>query len=136
VLGVFLVFHREFDSVLDGIIYAGVAALGFAATENTYYIFTYGFQESGWSGLLSLTFIRTILVGWQHPFYTAFIGIGLATARINRNWLIKIIAPLLGWALAMFTHAFHNTVASFTSGFAGLAIGAFLTGPVGCLCSL
>ena len=37
VLAVFLVFRREFDSVLDGIIYAGVAALGFAATENTYY---------------------------------------------------------------------------------------------------
>jgi len=32
VLGVFLVFHSEFDSVMDGIIYAGVAALGFAAT--------------------------------------------------------------------------------------------------------
>jgi RsiW-degrading membrane proteinase PrsW (M82 family) len=125
VLGVFLVFRREFDSVLDGIIYAGVAALGFSATENAYYIYTYGFQESGWSGLLSLTFIRTILVGWQHPFYTAFIGIGLATARINRNWLVKIIAPLLGWALAMFTHAFHNTLASILGGIEGLAIGAF-----------
>ena len=100
VLGVFLVFHSEFDSVLDGIIYAGVAALGFAATENTYYIYTYGFQEGGWSGLLSLAFIRVILVGWQHPFYTAFIGIGLAMARLNRNWLVKIIAPLLGLALA------------------------------------
>ena len=123
VLGVFLVFRREFDSVLDGIIYAGVAALGFAATENTYYIFTYGFQDGGWSGLLSLTFIRVILVGWQHPFYTAFIGIGLATARMNRNWLIKIIAPIIGWAVAMFTHGFHNTVASLLSGFEGLVIG-------------
>ena len=125
VLGVFLVFRREFDSVLDGIIYAGVAALGFAATENVYYIYTYGFQESGWSGLLLLTFVRIVLVGWQHPFYTAFIGIGLATARMNRNWLVKIIAPLLGWAVAMFTHAFHNTLASILGGFEGLAIGAF-----------
>ena len=123
VLGVFLVFRGEFNSVLDGIIYAGVAALGFAATENTYYIYSYGFQESGWSGLLSLTFIRVLLVGWQHPFYTAFTGIGLATARLNRNWLVKIIAPLLGLSLAMFTHAFHNTMASFLSGTAGLAIG-------------
>ena len=123
VLGVFLVFRQEFDSVLDGIIYAGVAALGFAATENTYYIYTYGFQEGGWSGLLSLTFIRVILVGWQHPFYTAFIGIGLAMARMNRNWLAKIIAPLMGWALAMFTHAFHNTIASILNGFEGLVIG-------------
>jgi RsiW-degrading membrane proteinase PrsW (M82 family) len=125
VLGVFLIYRREFDSVLDGIIYAGVAALGFAATENTYYIYNYGFLESGWSGLFSLTFVRVILVGWQHPFYTSFIGIGLALARLNRSWLIKVAAPLLGWSLAMFTHGFHNTLASLLSGTAGLVIGAF-----------
>jgi RsiW-degrading membrane proteinase PrsW (M82 family) len=124
VLGVFLVFRREFDSVLDGIIYAGVAALGFAATENTYYIFTYGFQENGWSGIFGMTFIRIFLVGWQHPFYTAFFGIGLAVARLNRNWFVKIIAPLLGLGAAMFTHAFHNTMAVFLSGWEGLLVGA------------
>jgi RsiW-degrading membrane proteinase PrsW (M82 family) len=124
VVAVFIVFHNEFDSILDGIIYAGVAALGFAATENAYYIYTYGFLENGWSGLLSLTFIRIILVGWQHPFYTAFIGIGLAVARLNRNWTVRVIAPLSGWGVAMFTHAFHNTVASLLSGMQGLVIGS------------
>src|SRR5512141_2719455 len=126
VVAVFVVFHREFDSVLDGIIYAGVAALGFAATENSYYIYTYGFLESGWSGLLSLTFVRIILVGWQHPFYTAFIGIGLALARIYRNWFVRIAAPLTGYGLAMFTHAFHNTVASLLGGVEGLVIGTII----------
>ena len=125
VLGVFLVFRSEFDSILDGIIYAGVAALGFAATENAYYIYTYGFQQGGWNGLFTLTFIRVILVGWQHPFYTAFFGIGLALARLNRSWFVKILASLVGLSLAMFTHAFHNTLASILSGFAGLAVGAF-----------
>jgi RsiW-degrading membrane proteinase PrsW (M82 family) len=125
VVAVFLVFRREFDSVLDGIIYAGVAALGFAATENTYYIYNYGFLESGWSGLLSLTFVRVILVGWQHPFYTSFIGIGLALARLNRSWMVKVAAPLIGWGVAMFTHGFHNTLASLLSGTTGLIIGAF-----------
>ena len=124
VLAVFLVFRNEFDSVLDGIIYAGVAALGFAATENTYYIYTYGFQESGWSGLLGMTFIRTVLVGWQHPFYTAFFGIGLATARLNKNWFVKILTPVLGLSIGMFTHGFHNTMALFLpDGWVGLAIG-------------
>src|SRR5512136_1589864 len=123
VLVVFLVFRQEFDSILDGIIYAGVAALGFAATENVYYIYTYGFLENGWSGLLSLTFIRIILVGWQHPFYTAFFGIGLAVSRLNRSGFVRIAAPLLGLALAMFTHAFHNTLASLTNGSEGLVLG-------------
>ena len=125
VLGIFLVFRNEFDSVLDGIIYAGVAALGFAATENAYYIYTYGFQQGGWGGLLTLTVIRVFLVGWQHPFYSAFFGIGLALARLNRSWFVKIFAPLTGLVLAMFTHAFHNTVASLLSGMEGLVVGAF-----------
>jgi RsiW-degrading membrane proteinase PrsW (M82 family) len=124
VLVVFLVFHSEFDSILDGIIYAGVAALGFAATENTYYIFTYGFQQGGWSGLISLAFIRIILVGWQHPFYTAFFGIGIAIARLNRNLAVKIISPLVGLGAAMFAHGLHNTIATLLpSGLPGTMIG-------------
>ena len=54
VLIVFLVFHKEFDSILDGIIYASIAALGFAATENVYYIYNYGYAESGFSCVLFL----------------------------------------------------------------------------------
>ena len=111
VLLVLLVFHSEFDSVLDGIIYGAVTALGFAATENAYYIFSMGFQVSGWAGLWELAFIRIILVGWQHPFYTAFTGIGLALARMNRSTIVKILAPLGGIFLAIFTHALHNTLA-------------------------
>jgi len=75
VLIVYLIFRSEFDSPLDGIIYGGVTALGFAATENIWYIHKLGFLESGWQGLLDLTLIRVFLVGWQHPFYTAFIGL-------------------------------------------------------------
>jgi RsiW-degrading membrane proteinase PrsW (M82 family) len=126
VLVVFLIFRREFDSVLDGIIYAGVAALGFAATENAYYIYSYGYQENGWGGLMFMTFIRVILVGWQHPFYTAFFGIGLALARLNKNWAVKILAPLFGISIAMFTHAFHNTLATLLGGLEGLAIGSII----------
>ncbi len=126
VLLVFLIFRNEFDSIFDGTIYAGVAALGFAATENSFYIYSHGFQESGWSGLFALVFIRVVLVGWQHPFYTSFTGIGLALSRLNRSWGVKIIAPLLGWLMAVFTHSFHNTLASLLSGVGGLAFGTMI----------
>ena len=126
VLVVFLLFRKEFDSILDGIIYAGITALGFAAIENVLYIYNYGYQEGGWSGLWQLVFIRVILVGWQHPFYTAFTGIGLAIARMNRNIFVKIIAVLGGFATAVFAHAFHNTLGSLIGGIEGLAIGTFI----------
>jgi RsiW-degrading membrane proteinase PrsW (M82 family) len=125
VLLVFLVFRHEFDSVLDGMIYAAIAALGFAATENAYYIYTLGFQQNGYAGLFGMVFIRVILVGWQHPFYTTFTGIGLAIARLNRNILLKLTAPILGWFGAVFTHSFHNTIASIISGPSALVVGAF-----------
>jgi RsiW-degrading membrane proteinase PrsW (M82 family) len=116
VLLVFFFVRQEMDSVLDGIVYAAVVALGFAATENAYYIYTYGYSQEGWTGLMGMVFIRVLLVGWQHPFYTAFTGIGLAVARLNRNWLVKLTAPLIGLLVAMFTHAFHNTLASLLNG--------------------
>jgi len=122
VLAVFWFFRREFDSILDGIIYASIAALGFAASENVYYIYQYGFLENGYEGLFALIFVRVILVGWQHPFYTSFIGIGLAITRMNRNVAVQFGAPLLGWVLAVLTHSLHNTLASLLSGVAGLAI--------------
>src|SRR5512142_548782 len=67
VLLVFVFFHKEFDSILDGIIYAAITALGFAATENVLYIFGHGYLDNGWSGLWQLVFIRDVIVAWQHP---------------------------------------------------------------------
>lgn len=126
VLIVFLFFRKEFDSILDGMVYAGIVALGFAATENAFYIYDRGYASSGWGGFWFLVFVRVILVGWQHPFYTAFTGIGFAIARMSKNTLAKFIAPLAGLTMAILTHSFHNTLASFMQGFGGLAFGTFI----------
>ncbi|MAT42867.1 MAG: PrsW family intramembrane metalloprotease [Anaerolineaceae bacterium] len=126
VLIVFFLAYNEFDSIIDGIVYAAVTALGFAATENSFYIYNYGYLESGWSGLFDLAFIRIVLVGWQHPFYTAFIGIGLAISRTNKSTLIKWITPILGWIAAVTLHSIHNIIASLANGPIGLFLGTSL----------
>lgn len=123
---VFFIFYKEFDSILDGIIYGGMVGLGFAATENTLYIYRNGYLDGGWGGLFLLAFIRVVLVGWMHAFFTAFTGIGFAIARMNKNVLIKIFAPLLGLGVAIFTHAFHNTFGGLIGGLGGLAAGTFV----------
>ncbi|TAK13355.1 MAG: PrsW family intramembrane metalloprotease [Anaerolineae bacterium] len=132
VLLVFLVFRKEFDSVLDGIVYAGIVALGFAATENVLYMYERGFLEDGWEGLWFVFGLRVILGAWNHPLYTAFTGIGLAVARLNRNTLVRLGAPVLGWFMAVCVHSLHNTLASFVSGLGGLAA-VFLVDWVGWL---
>ncbi len=126
VLIVFFIFRKEFDSILDGMIYGGIVALGFAATENAFYIYNMGYLDGGWEGFWFLVFVRVILVGWQHPFYTAFTGIGLAVSRMSRNGLVKFLAPIAGWGMAVLAHAFHNGFASLMGGLEGLAAGTFL----------
>ena len=126
VLAVFLMFRKEFDSVLDGVVYGAVTAMGFAAIENVLYIYRNGYQEGGWEGFWVLVVIRVILVGWMHPFFTAFTGIGLAIARMTRNVLVKLIAVPTGFAIAVTAHAFHNTFSGLIGGFEGLLAGTLV----------
>jgi protease PrsW len=123
VLAVFFMFRSEFDSILDGIVYASITAMGFAAIENVLYIYRNGFLENGWEGFWTLVVIRVILVGWMHPFFTAFTGIGIAIARMSRNMLVKIIAVPAGYTVAVLTHAFHNTFSSLIGGAGGFFVG-------------
>ena len=126
VLVVFLMFRNEFDSVLDGVVYGAVTAMGFAAIENVLYIYRNGYVEAGWEGFWVLVVIRVFLVGWMHPFFTAFTGIGLAIARMTRNVAVKIIAVPTGYAIAVVAHAFHNTFSGLIGGFEGLLAGTFV----------
>ena len=126
VLVVFLLFRKEFDSILDGIVYAAITAMGFAAIENVLYIYRNGFQENGWEGFWTLVVIRVMLVGWMHPFFTSFTGIGLALSRLSRNPLVKILAVPAGYTVAVFTHAFHNTFSGLLGGWSGFLAGTFI----------
>lgn len=121
VLLVFWVLRRELDSVLDGIVYASTAALGFAATENVLYLFG-EYMENGWGAMLGLFVLRVILGAWDHAVYTSFIGVALALARLSRSTALRWLLPPIGWALAVGTHSLHNTLAALaaetpTSGF-------------------
>ncbi len=107
-----LIYRHEFDSILDGIVYASVTALGFAATENAFYIYEKGYLASGYTGILLLSFIRVVIVGWQHPFYTAFTGIGFAISRLTRSLYWRFAAPFLGFCCAVLAHSFHNLISS------------------------
>ena len=123
VLIVFLLFRNEFDSVLDGIVYASITAMGFAAIEDVLYIYRNGFQESGWDGFWTLVIIRVFLIGWMHPFFTSFTGIGLAVSRMSRSTLLRVIAVPSGYITAVLMHAFHNTFSTVIGGEGGFLIG-------------
>jgi hypothetical protein len=103
-------------------------ALGFAATEDVFYLIS-AYDEQGLGYMLGIWFLRVILTGWNHPMFTAFIGIGLAVARLNPNLLVKITAPILGWAVAVILHGVYNGLLSTAEG--GVTLLAFCVSWVG-----
>lgn len=108
-------FRKDFDSVVDGIVYAGVVALGFATMENIDY---YGksLSEAGVGGLIGTWFIRGVLSPYSHVLFTCMTGIGCGIARETHNAALKVAAPIIGYFSAMFLHSLWNRMASFDTG--------------------
>lgn len=111
VLLIFLLWRKEFDGVLDGIIYGAAVGFGFAMVENFFYFLSN-------EGDLTVILMRTILFGLNHALFTSVTGAGLGLARQSKkNWLWLLLFPaFLG--LAMTLHGIHNLGAS--TGLAGL----------------
>jgi protease PrsW len=116
VLIVALSFRKDFDSVVDGIVYAGVVALGFATVENIAY-FGRSLNEYGVSGLFVTWFVRDVLAPYSHVLFTCMTGIGIGVARETHNTALKKVAPVIGYFSAMILHALWNGLASFEDGF-------------------
>ncbi len=112
---VWAVRRREVDSIMDGLVYAGFAALGFAAVENVSY-FVLAEEE----GVLVETFVgRALLTPFAHPLFTAWAGlaIGWAVARgksLHHGWW--------GLAIAIGTHALWNGSLSIADNEVGMIV--------------
>jgi RsiW-degrading membrane proteinase PrsW (M82 family) len=107
-IGLVIIFPREFDDVLDGIVYGAMIGFGFAFTENlvTYLVPVFDGQEAG-IGLINLL-LRTVLFGANHGFWTGITGASLGYARMSRSWMKRLLVPVGGWALAVVFHSIHN----------------------------
>jgi len=106
VLGVFYFLRREFDGLVDGIIYATFTALAFAAVENVLY-YARAASESGelFAGTL---FLRGVLGPWGHPLYTSMTGLGFGFARETERPWVRWVAPVLGYCGAVTLHMMWN----------------------------
>ena len=107
----FLRRRNEFDGVVDGIVYAGVTAAGFAFTENIWY-FARVFNEGGFgtasSGIVGLFILRGVLAPFAHPLFTSLTGIGIGIAALSGSKAVRIVAPLVGYLCAAGLHSLWN----------------------------
>ncbi len=113
VLALFLFFRKEFDNVLDGIIYGATVGFGFAMTENVFY-FMDSLQQGGLESMTTLVFLRGVVFGLNHALFTSVFGASLGYARMSRRGALRWIAPLLGLLGAMVLHGIHNLFASLS----------------------
>ncbi len=112
-LAMLLFFRRHFDDMLDGIVFGGVIALGFAAVENVLY-YGQGFLLEGFGGLAVMFVLRGILSPFAHVTFTVMTGIGCGISRESHNWFVRILMPILGLGAAMTLHAIWNGMSIFS----------------------
>lgn len=101
---------REFDGITDGMVYAGVTAAGFAFTENIQYL-AIAWVEHGQEGLTATFVGRCLLSPFAHPMFTICTGIGIGIAAMSRSGIVRILAPLGGFVIAVLAHAIWNLAA-------------------------
>ncbi|MFJ8310009.1 MULTISPECIES: PrsW family intramembrane metalloprotease [unclassified Streptomyces] len=141
VLLLFLFRRRDFTGIVDGVVFAGFTATGFAFTENILYLGNaFGADQASHSaGLASTTaatfFVRVVMSPFAHPLFTVLTGIGFGAAALSppAKRPRRIAFPLLGLVLAMGMHALWNSSTLFgTYGFY-IVYGAFMVPVFGLL---
>jgi protease PrsW len=120
VLAIMVRLRAEFDGVIDGIVYAGMVAAGFAFTENIYYFgrafAEYGFGDPTTSGVVTAFILRGVLSPFTHPLFTCMIGVGVGVAARTSDRQLRVIAPLAGYLAAVLLHALWNGAATLADG--------------------
>jgi RsiW-degrading membrane proteinase PrsW (M82 family) len=116
VVGIMYFLRDEFDGVIDGVVYAGFVAAGFAFTENIYYFgrafAEHGFGDTGTGGVVTAFILRGVMSPFTHPLFTAMIGIGAGVAVRTSNRYFRVLAPIGGYVAAVLLHAMWNAAAT------------------------
>lgn len=115
-VGLLVFRRREIDGIIDGIVYAGLVAAGFAFTENILYIGRAFAEEQMAGPVVGVLLVRGVLSPFAHPLFTAMTGIAVGLVAPSRHVAVRVLAVALGYAAAVCLHALWNYSASLGSG--------------------
>ena len=133
VLLIFGVWRRYFDGPVDGVVYAGMVAAGFAFVENILYfgqtIVASSGQVGGGSAVLTVFVLRGLVSPFAHVVFTVCVGLalGLASRRGGNAWMW---AFPLGLIVAILLHGLWNAAAVVAGGAGFLAAYVLVQLPV------
>lgn len=109
--------NKEFNEPFDGIVYAVMVAMGFAALENILYVFQYGMAN----GIL-----RAFTAVPAHATFGILMGYYMGTAKFAATKKDKIILNLTGLFIATIFHGAYDFFL-FIKFIPGISIGAFVS---------
>lgn len=112
----------EFNEPFDGIVYAVMVSMGFAALENVMYVFQYG---------VSTGIIRAFTAVPAHATFAILMGYFMGLAKFSKNRQLLNITGLL---VATFFHGAYDFFL-FINFIPGIALGAFVSLFVGIILS-
>jgi protease PrsW len=96
--------RSQVHGVLDGIVYAALVGIGFAFVEDVgYYLSALDAGE-----LPATFFLRGVMGPFAHPLFTSATGVGIGIAATTRRPGLRLTAPILGYLVAVLTHAVWN----------------------------
>ncbi|MFB9238975.1 PrsW family intramembrane metalloprotease [Plantactinospora siamensis] len=112
--------RREWSGIVDGIVYCGLSAVGFAMVENILYLGGHGYAAgaqqygpaTGAQYLFATFIVRILFSGFAHPLFTSMTGVGLGLAARAADRRVRILAPIAGLLVAMMMHGTWNLVPS------------------------
>lgn len=112
--------RREFSGIIDGIVYCGLSATGFAMVENILYLGGLGYRTgleeygpaTGLQALFALFIVRILMSGFAHPLFTAASGIGMGVAARASSRAVRWLVPVSGLLVAMMLHGTWNLMAA------------------------
>jgi len=115
----FVFYRKAYTGIIDGLVYCGLSATGFAMVENILYLGGMGFGDDTLSGYAARAFavtmifiVRVPMSGFAHPLFTSLTGIGLGIAARSPSRTVRILAPLGGLIAAMMLHGTWNLMAT------------------------
>jgi RsiW-degrading membrane proteinase PrsW (M82 family) len=100
--------RKELDELEDGLIYGAVAGLGFSATENLLY--GWSFLSEGLLIFLIFMSIRSVGGCFLHASATAWTGYGFGKTIIKQTSFFRVLPYFL---LAIVLHATYNFLITF-----------------------
>lgn len=105
---------KQFDEPFDGIIYAVMVSMGFAATENIFYVLESGYQTA---------LLRAFTAVPAHATFGILMGYFMGKAKFSKN---KALLNLTGLLLASGFHGAYDFFL-FIDFIPGIWLGAFIS---------